>query len=294
MKAIRAGLCLAGAMLLTAAACSGQPDTEIRGALDEMRRALKENDAERLVRMYMPDARLTMANKVVEGQEAIRAYVAAILPVLGDFRNEDQEIVPGDGIAVETGRATFFDRAGAAIGSSRYMTVWKSAGGQWKVYRDIGVPIQAPRETPPTGFTVKQTAQGTAVVLPMTGSYEQHTAAIVRLVEYLQSAGVKLAGPPFGRYHNSPGAVPQDQLRWEVGMPVSGGSTAVAAPFQKHDYAAMTVAFTVVPGRDTARAWSELSSWAASQGYVASGPAMEVWLDATKTEIRLPVRKSGR
>lgn len=294
MKTTRAGFCLAGAMILSAAALVAQPnpDAGIRGALDQMRRAIKDNDAERLTQMYTPDARLTMANKVVEGREAIRAYITAVLPILGDFRNDEQEFVAGDGIAVETGRATFLDRSGAVIGVSRYMTVWKNAGGQWRVYRDLGVP--ASPETPQGAFEVKEAPAQTAVVLPMAGSYRQHTEAIVRLVEYLKSAGIKIAGPPFGRYYNSPGTVPENQLRWEVGLPVPRDSGAVTAPFQKRDYPPTTVAFAVVPGRDTAGPWSKLGDWLTSQGYVSLGPAMEVWLDGSKTEIRLPVRQSGR
>jgi len=281
-------------MILSAAALLAQPNPEagIRGALDQMRRAIKDNDAERLTQMYTPDARLTMANKVVEGREAIRAYIAAVLPILGDFRSDEQEFVAGDGIAVETGRATFLDRSGAVMGVSRYMTVWKNTAGQWQIYRDLGVPVSP--EAPQAAFAVKEAPAQTAVVLPMTGSYSQHTEAIVRLVEYLKSAGIEIAGPPFGRYYNSPGTVPENQLRWEVGLPVARGSGAATAPFQKQDYAPTTVAFAVVPGRDTAGPWLQLGDWITGHGYLTSGPAMEVWLDVSKTEIRLPVRPSGR
>ncbi len=294
MKTIRAGFCLAGAMILSAAALLAQPnpDAGIRAALEQMRRAIKGNDADRLTQMYTTDARLTMANKVVEGREAIRAYITAVLPILGDFRNDEQEFVAGDGIAVETGRATFLDRSGAVMGVSRYMTVWKNAGGQWQVYRDLGVP--ASPEPPQGAFEVKEAPAQTAVVLPMTGSYLQHTEAVVRLVEYLKSAGIKIAGPPFGRYYNSPGNVPEDELRWEVGLPVPSDAAAVPAPFKREDSPAASVAFAVVPGRDTAGTWSQLGDWVAAKGYVTGGPAMEVWLDGSKTEIRLPVHSTSR
>jgi uncharacterized protein (TIGR02246 family) len=294
MKTTQAGFRLAGAMILSAVALLGQPnpDAGIRGALEQMRRAIKDNDAERLIQMYTPDARLTMANKVVEGREAIRTYMTAVLPILGDFRNDEQEFVPGDGIAVETGRATFLNRSGAVMGVSRYMTVWKNVGGQWQIYRDLGVPTSP--EAPQGAFEVKEAPAQTAVVLPMTGSYRQHTEALVRLVEYLKSAGIKIAGPPFGRYYNVPGSVPEDQLRWEVGLPVPRDSAGVSAPYRREDYPAISVAFALVPGRDTAVPWSQLGNWMASHGYVAGGPAMEVWVDGSKTEIRLPVRHSSR
>jgi uncharacterized protein (TIGR02246 family) len=293
MRTLRAGLCLAIAAILSAAALAAQPNPEagIRGALDQIRRAIKDNDAERLTQMYTPDARLTTTNKVVEGRDAIRAYLTAVLPFLGDFRDDEQEFVAGGAIAVETGRVTFLDRSGAVMGVSHYMTVWKNAGGQWQVYRDFYVPVSP--ATPQAAFAVKQAPAQTAVVLPMTGSYAQHIEAIVRLVEYLKSAGIEIAGPPFGRYYNSPGSVPDSQLHWEVGLPVSREPAAVTAPFQKLDSPPTTVAFAVVPGRDTAGPWSQIGGWLTGQGYLPSGPAMEVWIDSSKTEIRLPVRQSG-
>ncbi len=295
-KMMLAGLCLAGVMILPANVLLGQPNPEsgIRAATEEMRQALKDQDAERLTRMYTEDARLTMANKVVEGREAIRAHAAEVLPVVGDFRCDEREFVPGDGIAVETGRATFLARSGAVLGVSRYMTVWKLDTGKWRIYRDLGVPVEGGAGTSDAGFTIKQTPAETEVVLPMRGSYNQHAEAIARLVEYARSAGIQAAGPLFGRYYNSPGSVPEDQLRWEVGLPVTHETNSVPAPFERRDSPAALVASGMARGRDTAGLWRQIGGWASGEGYRPSGPGMEIWLDNSRTEIRLPVQETGQ
>jgi hypothetical protein len=138
-------------------------------------------------------------------------------------------------------------------------------------------------------FAVKQTEPCSAIVLPMTGSYSQHGEAIGRVAA---SLGAPPSGPPFGRYHNSPENVAEAELKWEVGFPVPL-KTTVQAPFEPREFPSETVVFAVIEGsHEASRPWRELVEWALGQGYEITGPAMEIWMDGPKTEMRLPVRKS--
>jgi AraC family transcriptional regulator len=100
------------------------------------------------------------------------------------------------------------------------------------------------------------------------------------------------ADGPFGRYHNSPAEVPPEGLSWEVGFPVPAGTEA-PAPFEVRTIDDGTVATALVGGPHDAaeRPWAQLVEWAEKDGYQVAGPAMELWLDGPKTEMRVAVRR---
>jgi AraC family transcriptional regulator len=270
-------------------------EAQIRAASEALREAVQKGDADRLVEMYTPDAQLIMAGKTVVGREAVRAHIAfAMAAGVRDFRLDEQELFVGDEIAVETGRATFGDAAGSKMATSRYMTLWKRIDGRWRIHRDISVPAPggAPTQAAqrPATFAVKQVDAYTAVVLPMTGAYAQHGDGIARLAI---AVGSSVTGPPFGRYYNSPESVAEAELRWEIGFPVTA-NVAASAPFERRAFPAETVAFAVVAGpHEGSRPWPQLVEWAVAQGYEITGPAMEIWMDGPKTEMRISVRKPG-
>ncbi len=143
-----------------------------------------------------------------------------------------------------------------------------------------------------TGFAVKESEPFHAVVLRMTGSYKQHGEAIGKLAAWLGAAGVRPLGAPFGRYLNSPDEIPEASLEWEVGFPVPAGTQA-EAPFEVREIADGDVATVVIggPHDTTTRPWAELVAWAEKRGYDVVGPAMEIWQDGPKIEMRIVVRK---
>ena len=301
---VRLGLALvAGAAVVAAvAAAQFQPgaESEILGTLAAMRNLVRQGDAARLVELYTPDAQIISSERVIQGRDALRAYMSVTLGLIGDFRNEDQEFFAGDGIAVETGHSQFLDKSGTVIAASRYMTLWKKgADGQWRIARDIGVSdagSASARQGPPAAFDVKTEPAAYAVVLPMTGSYQQHLEAMVRVAVYLTRIGIKPLGGAFGRYYNSPeNGVAEANLRWEVGFFVAG-KPAVATPFQVREFPPSKVAYAVVDGpRENPRPWSAFGDWLLKQGYAPMGPPMEIWLDANRTEMRVQVEQpAGR
>jgi CubicO group peptidase (beta-lactamase class C family) len=137
---------------------------------------------------------------------------------------------------------------------------------------------------------VRQAAPIYAIVIPMTGSYALHGEAIDLITAYLTSMRVKPMGPLFGRYLNSPAAVPENELRWEVGYPVPEGTTA-AAPFEVRKIDEQLVVSAIVKGpHQQPKPWPDLFQWISKNGYVPAGPTMTNWLEGPATEMRVAVK----
>lgn len=129
-----------------------------------------------------------------------------------------------------------------------------------------------------------------AIAIPMTGSYALHGEAIELVTNYVTLKGIRQTGPLFGRYLNSPAAVPESELRWEVGVPVPEGTTA-DSPFEVRKLDDPLVVTANVTGPNSApKPWPELFQWIEKNGYVPTGPTMTSWLDGPATEMRIAVR----
>jgi len=139
---------------------------------------------------------------------------------------------------------------------------------------------------------ILQSAPLTAVVLPMTVSYELTRVAIEKVESYLKTLGVTPAGPPFGHFGS--------EQSWDAGYPVPPG-TKVELPFQLVTMPATQVASVVVKGRwgnDSTTRWAAFLKSAIEQGYAPAGPPMEIWsgedanVQTQSTEMRIPVTKA--
>jgi DNA gyrase inhibitor GyrI len=180
------------------------------------------------------------------------------------------------------------------------MTLWKKLDGQWMIHRDVAVPVEqaaAARTPGPLSVEVRRRAEAQyAVVLPMTGSYRQHVEAIVRLVTYMEKAGIPPVGTPFGRYFDDPDVSTEQNLRWQVGLFVARRpEAALEPPFEVWTLGPGEEAWAVVPGpHEGARPWSHFLEKVAQSGYQPVGEAMELWLDGPRTEMRIAVQRSRR
>jgi effector-binding domain-containing protein len=132
-----------------------------------------------------------------------------------------------------------------------------------------------------------------AVVVPMKGSYQQTSAALQSVEGYLKTLGITPAGAPFGRYWS--------EQHWEAGYPVAAG-IQVKAPYQLISLPAGLAASAVVKGpwgKDSDAHWGAFVKSVIEQGYLPTGPAMEIWSggDAKQgtpsTEMRMPVAKAN-
>jgi effector-binding domain-containing protein len=134
-----------------------------------------------------------------------------------------------------------------------------------------------------------------AVVVPMSGSYLQASAALQQVEAYLKTKGVTPIGPSLGRFWS--------EQHWETGYPVPPGTQA-EAPFQVVSLPAGLAASVVVRrpwgnGSDSSGRWGAFLKSVMEQGYLPAGPAMEIWSgeDAREwtqsTEMRMPVTKAN-
>ncbi|MGD0787320.1 MAG: serine hydrolase [Terracidiphilus sp.] len=139
----------------------------------------------------------------------------------------------------------------------------------------------------------RQAAPILAIVIPMTGSYALHGEAMDMITAYMTSKRIQPMGPLFGRYLNSPAAVPESELRWEVGCPVPEGTTATA-PFEVRKIDEPLVVSAVVEGAlQQPKPWPELFQWIGKNGYVPVGPTMTNWLEGPATEMRIAVARKN-
>jgi hypothetical protein len=149
----------------------------------------------------------------------------------------------------------------------------------------------SPTSLAPLQPQITQASRQPAIIVRMSGSYLQASAAADRVAQHLRERGVVPAGPPFGRF--------ESESHWEVGYPVPPGAST-EPPFELVTLPAEPVASLVVHGpwgRDSAGRWSQLLSWLGEHGYVAAGPPTEVWTGGAAhpelqvTEMRIAVAR---
>jgi AraC family transcriptional regulator len=164
----------------------------------------------------------------------------------------------------------------------------------------VAKPAAATKPAPNTASEVKlETLPAvTLLALQMTGSFDQHAAAIGKVVQYGMTAGV-MRGAPLGIYYNDPEKVPVDSLRWDVCVPVPPGSKA-EAPFAVLEQSEMQAAVVTCTGpyQGTAPCYGVLTAWLEKNSYAIAGPVQEHWLSDPSTppekmqsKIVFPVKK---
>ena len=122
-----------------------------------------------------------------------------------------------------------------------------------------------------------------------------------RLFAELQEQRLLPTGPLLGIIHSIPGSVPEEDLTWEIGVPVATGAS-VRLPLGKKEWPSVQVARALHTGphEDTGRSVSGLLDWMRDRGYAAVGSIQERYLDpdparvdpaALRTEIWIPCRQ---
>lgn len=143
----------------------------------------------------------------------------------------------------------------------------------------------------------------TALVITMSGSYDQHPDAIGQLYAYLGEKGVS-PGIPFGIYFNTPAEVPEDSLKWMVGVEVPKGTEAVD-PFEVRDFEEIETAAVMTctgPYGHATPCYDAMHKWIHENGCKVAGPGREVWMDdflttaeeKLRAKIIYPVEKRSK
>jgi AraC family transcriptional regulator len=117
--------------------------------------------------------------------------------------------------------------------------------------------------------------------LKMTGSFEQHEAAFNKLYQAAGKQGLSMDAAPFGIYFNDPETTPEEQLKWEVGLPVKE-DTEVEDPLvkKKWEYPMVVTMSYKGPFSEEAMgpAYSKLYAWISENNYTTMGPMAEKYL----------------
>jgi uncharacterized protein (TIGR02246 family) len=101
--------------------------------------AFGRGDAAGLANLYTVGGQLLPPNsEVVAGREAIRAFwKGAITSGLKDATLDTVEVEATGETAVEVGRYTLRGTGGQVADAGKYVVVWKTESGGWKLHRDI-------------------------------------------------------------------------------------------------------------------------------------------------------------
>jgi len=160
-------------------------------------------------------------------------------------------------------------------------------------------PAAKPAPNTASEVTLQTLPATTLLALPMRGSFDQHGAAIGKVIQYAMKTGV-MRGAPLGLYYDDPEKVPADSVRWEVCVPVAP-EAKVEEPFVICTLPEMQAAVVTCTGpyEGTTPCYGVLTAWLAQNGYVISGPVQEHWLsdpsmspEEMQSKIVFPVKKA--
>ena len=137
--------------------------------------------------------------------------------------------------------------------------------------------------------------------IPAKGSYDQIMGLFDDLMNEIMAKGIQIAGPPYGVYYNSPIEVPEEELMFEVGVPVFGelkeGNKIKIKKIPK-----TMVLYTIHHGPydKVSLVYMSMVDYIMKNGYDMIGAPMEIYLNSPAevsenellTEIRFPVIKN--
>lgn len=121
-----------------------------------------------------------------------------------------------------------------------------------------------------------------------------------QLIVWVQKEGLQMTGPPFAVYYSRPEEMARGEMRFEVGVPISGTAHEANA-IKIKTFPAHTVlsALHKGPYNQIGAVYAALMEYATTNGYEVIGAPMELWLNNPMevaesellTEVRFPVAK---
>ena len=111
---------------------------EIELRLREYENHLKNGDSVALGGMYMINAEIIPST--VGRENIIKAFGSMIRDSITGSRFKTTQLWGDDQLLVEDGTGTWYHTNGTAVGSGRYLLVWKKDDGEWKILRDTWFP----------------------------------------------------------------------------------------------------------------------------------------------------------
>ena len=153
----------------------------------------------------------------------------------------------------------------------------------------------------PQNIVLKDVPSRTVAYLRCRGSWRQLPEMLDKLSRDMFRSGLKPIEPASGIYYNTPNEVSVHDLEWDVLYPVETDtpeSVENEESFGIRKLPGNRVASIVHKGsyRQAGSSYEHLEAWIKRQGFVASGPAEEVYLSGFSIpseeqiiEIRLPI-----
>jgi effector-binding domain-containing protein len=155
---------------------------------------------------------------------------------------------------------------------------------------------------PPAKVHLKHTEPHSVATMMHKGPYAEVPEVIIELLSAMGDGGYHQAGPYMVVYYNDPRQTPEEELLWEVRIPVAYPGPIAAAERDAMGFKyldPMFVAYTYHIGAydEVGAAYMELMEWMGRNEYQIIGPPVEVyWSDPEKvpaeqcvTEIQFPV-----
>ena len=118
---------------------SGDIRTDIMACNKNFMDAFARGDANGLAALYTAGGQLLPPNSdVVAGRDAIRTFWQGAMNMgLKEARLDTLEAEGVGSIAIEVGKYTLCAAGGVVADAGKYVVIWKTEAGGWKLHRDI-------------------------------------------------------------------------------------------------------------------------------------------------------------
>ncbi len=113
-------------------------EKEIELRLREYESNLKNGDSIALGNMYMEDAEIIPS--AIGRNNITKAFGNMIRDSITGSSFKTTKLWGNEQLLVEDGTGTWYHTNGTAVGSGRYLLVWKKDDGKWKILRDTWFP----------------------------------------------------------------------------------------------------------------------------------------------------------
>ena len=155
-----------------------------------------------------------------------------------------------------------------------------------------------------TEAKIKKTQPMIVAFISVQGSLSLTASAFGNLYTFLAKEGFLPAGPPSRLYYNVPGQVPDDNLKWELRVPIAGvcdpsGPNERGLGFRNLEGETVASIVHIGPFSIIGDTYTAIKSWVDQNGYKIMGQCEEVYLNEPgntppaeiRTEIRFAVKK---
>jgi len=152
--------------------------------------------------------------------------------------------------------------------------------------------------------TVKTTEPTTVAFLTCKGPYTQMGEVVPKIFGWMQQKGLEPVGPLTGVYFNSPLDVSEEELSWEVRIPVARTTPpqetdAMGVGVKQIGPQEIAVAMHKGPYQEVGPTHGAIAAWAAGNHYEIAGPPEELYLNDPSTvppeelltQVRYPIKK---